>query len=75
MLFGPRWIDLDTSLFRNFPIKDRLQLQFRAEAFNVANTPHFNAPNANVSTPASFMTTSSANQDQRNLRFGLRLEW
>lgn len=75
MLFGPRWIDLDTSIFRNFPIHERLQLQFRAEAFNIANTPHFNAPNANVSTPASFMTISSANQDQRNLRLGLRLEW
>jgi len=38
------------------------------------NTPHFNAPNANVSV-AGFMTTTAAQQDQRNLRFGARLDW
>jgi hypothetical protein len=75
MLYGSHWVNFDTSLFRTFPIKERLQAQFRAEAFNSTNSPHFNAPNANVSTPTSFMTTSSASQDQRNIRFALRLDW
>jgi hypothetical protein len=73
-LYASHWVNLDTSVFRNFPIKERLQLQLRAEAFNVFNDPHFNAPNANVSV-AGFMTTTSAQQDQRNLRFGARLDW
>jgi hypothetical protein len=74
-LYASRWVDLDTSLFRSIPITEKMQLQLRAEGFNVTNTPHFNAPNANVSTPSTFMTTSSCQQDQRNLRFGLRLAW
>jgi hypothetical protein len=73
-LYASHWVNLDTSVFRNFPIKERLQLQLRAEAFNVFNDPHFNAPNANVSV-AGFMTTTSAQQDQRKLRFGARLDW
>jgi hypothetical protein len=73
-LYASPWVDLDTSVFRNFPIKERLQLQLRAEAFNSLNTPHFSAPNANVSV-AGFMTTTAAQQDQRNLRFGARLDW
>jgi hypothetical protein len=65
---------MDLSLFRTFPVRERLQLEFRAEAFNFTNTPHFDAPNANVNS-SSFMTITAAEQDQRSLRFGLRLAW
>ena len=41
---GPGIVDLDTSLFRNFRITEKFMLQFRAEAFNVANTPHLANP-------------------------------
>lgn len=75
ILYAPRYIDWDTSLFRAVPIREGLELQFRAEVFNAGNVPHFNAPNANVSTPSSFMTVSSCQQDQRNIRLGLRLAW
>jgi hypothetical protein len=67
------WVDLDTSIFRNFPIKERLQLQPRAEAFSSTNSPHFNGPNSDVSG-AGFMTTAAPQQDQRNPRFGARLD-
>ena len=49
ILRGPGVINTDLSLFRSFPIRERFQLQFRAEAFNATNTPHFNNPGANVS--------------------------
>ncbi len=32
------------SLFRTFKITEGLRMEFRAEAFNLTNTPHFNAP-------------------------------
>jgi hypothetical protein len=73
-LRSARIVDLDTGVFRTFPLYERLSLTFRAEAFNVTNTPHFAAPGANVSN-AGFLTTSSAAQDQRNLRFGLSANW
>ncbi len=48
-LRGPGATNLDLSLFREFPITERIRLQFRAESLNLSNTPHFANPNANVS--------------------------
>jgi hypothetical protein len=74
ILRAPGVSNLDLSLFRRFPIKERLALEFRAETFNATNTPHFLAPGSSVNS-SSFMQVLSAEQDQRQFRFGLRLEW
>ncbi len=75
LLRGPGRVNLDFSLFRNFPLRgERLGLQFRAEAFNLSNTPHFNNPNGSV-TSSNFMRITSADNTQRTIRFGLRLHW
>lgn len=73
-LRGPGAVNMDLSLFRNFPIGERFTLQFRAEAFNVSNTPHFNNPSANQAA-ADFMRITTALDDQRTIRFGLRLQF
>jgi hypothetical protein len=38
---GPGYTSFNVSLNKTFPIKDRLNAQFRAEAYNVANHPNF----------------------------------
>jgi hypothetical protein len=48
-LRGPGIFNLDLGLFRQFRITERWQAQFRAEAFNATNTPHFGNPGTNVS--------------------------
>jgi hypothetical protein len=46
---GPGIVNLDAGLFRRFAITERWKAEFRAEAFNFTNTPHFGNPGANVS--------------------------
>lgn len=72
ILYAPGVVNFDLGLFRKFNLTERMNLEFRAEAFNVANTPHFGAPGNNVNT-GTFMQALSAEQDQRQFRFGLRL--
>ena len=42
---GPGVVNLDMGLFRTFKVTQPFEMQFRAEAFNVTNTPHFGQPN------------------------------
>ena len=70
---GPGWWNVDLGLFRRFPI-GRTTLEARVEAFNLTNTPHFNNPNGNVNSPG-FMTITSAEPDERQIRLGLRVSF
>jgi hypothetical protein len=78
---APGMVNMDLSLFRDFPLSEQFRLQFRGEAFNISNTPHFNPPNGNVNA-ADFMVIASSfgsrfAQDAGNrlFRLGLRLSW
>jgi hypothetical protein len=77
ILRAPGAVNTDLSVYRGFKFRDRFNLEFRAEAFNLTNTPHFSAPAANVSG-GNFMVITSATGatgagDERQLRFGLHL--
>ena len=83
ILRGPGVVNLDLGLFREFRLRD-LQIQFRAEAFNATNTPHFNNPGANVSNMrlnadgtvnslGGFTEITSARPDERQVRLGVRV--
>jgi hypothetical protein len=45
---GPNTTNLDLSVFRTFRFREKIDLQFRAEAYNLTNTPHFSNPGANT---------------------------
>ena len=51
--YGPGYINSDLSLNKNFNVTERIHAEFRAEALNAFNTPQFNGPALNISTPAS----------------------
>ena len=74
---GPDSTNLDFSLFKGFKIKERRQVQFRAEAFNLTNTPTFFLPSAtNASLTignASFGKLTASSATGRQLQFGLKL--
>ena len=78
---GPGLVNLDLGLFRKFRLSEKFELQFRAEGFNMANTPHFERPNGRNVTSSNFMilnrirNTGREGIDERFFRFGLRLGW
>jgi len=45
---GPGFFNLDAGISRKFPIRERMGLEFRAEAFSVTNTPHFSNPDTDI---------------------------
>jgi hypothetical protein len=80
----PHYGHLDLSLFKEFPfLNDRYKLQFRAESFNLTNTPTFGVPNLTVYSTAAaneaagFGTISAMNTNYapRQLQFALKLQF
>ncbi|MEJ7605948.1 MAG: hypothetical protein WKF37_06715 [Bryobacteraceae bacterium] len=74
---GPGASNLDFSIFRNFRIGEKMNLQFRSEAFNLSNTPVFTLPGATntaltIGNP-NFGRLTSSSATGRQIQFGLKL--
>ncbi len=69
---GPAYRDLDLAAIKHTPISERTDLEFRAELFNVSNTPAFAQPNGSFGTTA-FGSITSTTTDPRVVQFALRL--
>jgi len=48
-LYGPHQRRADISLFKSFQLPHAVSLQFRAEAYNITNTPNFLPPGSTIS--------------------------
>jgi hypothetical protein len=81
-LRGPKYFNQDLGLAKNFPIyKDRVNLKFRADAFNALNHPNFALPQENGFngfdqqdfTSSSFGTISNTVTPAGNLNNGARV--
>ncbi|PYT90284.1 MAG: hypothetical protein DMG36_20855 [Acidobacteria bacterium] len=72
ILVGPGLVDADFSVFKDFPIKERLKLQLRAEMFNIFNHTNFGSPNTTWNT-GSFGNITQTTTDNRDIQFGAKL--
>ena len=63
--------NLDFSVIRTFPFLERYAFQFRADSFNLTNTPIFNTPNNVLGNPNLGVVTSTRN-NERELQFALK---
>ena len=73
LLHGPGSETVNASLFKNFPIKERLKFQFRFETFALLNHANFSNPSATFNT-SSFGNITSASGN-RNIQLGAKLIW
>jgi hypothetical protein len=74
---GPGLFNLSTSVARTFAITERYGFVFRAEAFNLTNTPQFSNPSgngiqANASSGFGYISAVTTNSN-RELRFSGRV--
>jgi len=73
---GPGFHRLDFSLFKQFRTSDRTRLEFRAEAFNLTNTPQFQAPGytdfTNLKTFGQITSLIDGASDPRQIQFALK---
>ncbi len=58
-IYGPGYADVDTSLYKKFPIGERMYLQLGTSAYNLFNHPNFAAPGHNVAVPGFGLITST----------------
>jgi hypothetical protein len=88
---APRWFPnlrfdwaraADVTLAKQFRLKERVRAQFRAEAFNITNTPQFGRANTNLASPTfgsvasgSVAQTGSTINRPRNIQLVLKLEF
>ena len=71
ILDGPGYQTVNLSLMKNTALSERINLQFRAEAFNLFNHPNFNLPDNFLGSPTFGRITSA--RDPRHIQFGLKL--
>jgi hypothetical protein len=69
---GPAYRDLDLALVKHFSLPEKAQVEFRAELFDVTNTPEFSQPNGSFGSPA-FGSITSTTTDPRVAQFALRI--
>ncbi len=82
-VYGPRFVNTDLSLIKDFPLSFRegMNLQFRAEFFNLFNHPQYWMPGISgtgeqdIGSPSSFGVISSTVNNPRLVQFALKLKF
>ena len=78
---GPGYFELDTALEKKFPLMERRSISFRAEAFNIANTPIYANPSGSFGTAGfgrinSILNTGATGTGTpRRIQLALRMEF
>jgi hypothetical protein len=79
-LIGPNFVNTDFSVLKNTNITERINLQFRAEMFDIFNHPNFGDP-VLTATSASFGIITSTRfptgdfGSSRQIQFALKLQF
>jgi hypothetical protein len=82
ILTGPRFVSTNFSVLRDFPLAERLKLQFRSEFFNLFNQVNFGTADTTggANNPDNTVTSSTFGRIRtagaaREIQFALKLIW
>jgi hypothetical protein len=74
ILDAPGLFNFDVGFYKNFSLRERFNVQFRAESFNALNHANFSAPGANISS-ANVGQIASTAAPNRTIQFALKLRY
>ena len=75
-MFGPKQVQQDLSLSKDFKISESKKINIRADAYNAWNHTNLGDPNSDVSADnAGQITGLAPNVQMRRLQFGFRFEF
>jgi hypothetical protein len=82
-VYGPRFVNTDFSILKDFPLpfREAMNLQFRAEFFNLFNHAQFymngyaDSGEQDINTPSSFGVVNNTVNNPRLIQFALRLNF
>jgi hypothetical protein len=81
-LYGPRFVNTDFSLIKDFPLslRDGMNLEFRAEFFNILNHAQFflgggSSGMQDVDSISTFGVVNETVNNPRVIQFALRLDF
>jgi hypothetical protein len=75
---GPRFVNTDLSVIKHFRLHERMQMDFRAEFFNLLNHPQFfltggGSGMQDINQTASFAVVNETVNNPRVIQFALKL--
>jgi hypothetical protein len=65
-------VNFDFAVFKRTTIMERLNVEFRAEIFDLFNHPQFGPPNSTATSPTFGVVTNTVNNTFRIVQFGLK---
>ena len=68
---GPGWWNMDFSVLKDTHLTEALNMQFRAEFFNILNHPTFGTPGGSIGG-SNFGLSTNTQSSECELQFGLR---
>jgi hypothetical protein len=82
-VYGPRFVNTDFSVIKDVPLpfREGMNLQFRAEFFNLLNHPQFflsgigDSGEQDINTPSSFGVINNTVNNPRLIQFALKLRF
>jgi hypothetical protein len=73
--FGPRFMDIDMAFIKRIQLREAINLELRADATNLTNTPSFGLPTATLTSPLFGRIGSSVESGSRKFQMGAKLNF